>query len=60
MLLFLWNLVVNELLEVLISTGIWEQGYADDIVVCTVGRDTQTAMMLTQTALSKIENLCHR
>ena len=50
----LWNLVVNELLELLISTGIWAQGYADDIVVCTVGRDTQTASELMQNALSKI------
>ena len=56
----LWNLVVNELLEILISTGIWAQGYADDIVVCTIGREIQTASELMQNALSKIENWCHR
>ena len=56
----LWSLVVNELLELLISTCIWAQGYADNVVLCTVVTDAQTASELTQNALSKIENWCYR
>ena len=56
----LWSLVVNEFLEILNFTGIWAQVYADDMVVCTVGGEIQTANELMQNALSKIENWCHR
>ena len=55
----LWSLFVNELLEILNFTSIWAQVYADDMVVCTIDGDIQTASELMQNALSKIENWCH-
>ena len=54
----LWNMVVNELLVLLNSSGIWAQGYADDIVICTTGRELLTASELMQNALSKVERWC--
>ena len=40
------------------STGIWAQGYADDIVICTTGKEISTVSELMQNALSKIQNWC--
>ena len=35
----LWNLVIDELLNILNSTGIWCQAYADDVAICITAKD---------------------
>ena len=54
----LWNMVVNELLVILNSSGIWAQGYADYIVICTTGCKLLTASELMKNALLKVERWC--
>ena len=52
------NMVVNELLVILNSSGIWAQGYADYIVICTTGCELLTASELMKNALLKVERWC--
>jgi hypothetical protein len=54
----LWNLVANELLNILSKNQIWNLGYADDIVFCVVGQNITTCAEVSQFALSLIENWC--
>lgn len=50
----LWNMIINELLMVLsqTSTSLYNQGYADDVVILQGGPDLETVRSLTQTALN--------
>jgi hypothetical protein len=54
----LWCLVVNDLITRLNVSGIFIQGYADDICLLTVGKFPNTVSGLMQWALSTIEIWC--
>ena len=56
----LWNLAIDELLNILNSTGIWCQAYADDVAICITAKDIHTASELMRNALSKVEKWCNK
>ena len=55
----LWNLVVDELLANLNSrSGLYAQGYADDIVIICQGKFMETCIDLTQRGLNEVQLWC--
>ena len=54
----LWNIVVDEIIELLNSSGIYCQGYADDIVILIKGKHLNTMSELLNNAFRKIESWC--
>ena len=56
----LWNLVIDELLNILNATGIWCQAYADDVAICITAKDIHTASELMRNALAKVEKWCNK
>lgn len=56
----LWSLVVDGLLKRLAASGLYSQGYADDLAVLVTGRFLDTVCALMQNGLSMIEQWCHQ
>jgi hypothetical protein len=56
----LWCLVVNDLLTRLSGSGVFIQGYADDICLLAVGKFPNTVSGLLQWAFSTIETWCNK
>ena len=54
----LWSMVVDDLLIELDSTGVYSQGYADDIVVMVRGKFEETLVSVLQGSLNLIQNWC--
>ena len=54
----LWCLVVNDLIVRLSGSGLFIQGYADDICLLAVGKFPNTVSGLMQWALSTVEIWC--
>jgi hypothetical protein len=57
---FLWCLVVNDLITRLSGSGIFIQGYANDICLLAVGKFPNTVSGLIQWALSTVETWCNK
>ena len=55
----LWCLVVDNLLTMLSGSGIFIEGYADDICLLQVGKFPNTVSGLIQWALSTVETWCN-
>jgi hypothetical protein len=55
----LWCLVVNDLLTRLSGSGVFIQGYTDDVCLLAVGKFPNTVSGLMQWALSTIETWCN-
>jgi hypothetical protein len=56
----LWCLVVDDLLARLSGSGVFIQGYADDICLLVVGKFPNTVSGLMQWALSTVEMWCNK
>jgi hypothetical protein len=56
----LWCLVVDDLLARLSGSGVFIQGYADDICFLVVGKFPNTVSGLMQWALSTVEMWCNK
>ena len=54
----LWNLVANEILQMLTHKHIWCLGYADDVVVAIESASVTTCFEMGQFAISLIEKWC--
>ena len=54
----LWNLVANDILQMLTHKHIWCLGYADDIVVAIESASVTTCFEVGQFAISLIEKWC--
>ena len=54
----LWNMVVDGLLSKLNKTGVFTQGYADDIVILVSGRFLDTVCGLLQKTLDRTSHWC--
>ena len=54
----LWNIVVDDLIELVNNSGIFCQGYADDVVVMVSGKQIETLSEVLNNAFGKIERWC--
>jgi hypothetical protein len=54
----LWNLVVDGLLCDLNDSGVYAQGYADDVAILVRGRFNETVSDLINTALRRVSRWC--
>lgn len=53
-----WDIIIDELLQILTDEGFYVQAYADDLVVATVGKDQNTIFDLMQRALRIVSDWC--
>lgn len=54
----LWNLVVDDLIRMLNSSGVYAQGYADDVAILVAGKFNNTVTDLMNDALRLVDQWC--